>query len=93
MFSYLIRYPDGTIQNELKCVCFWGGYFSTVLQNGALVQHLSTLFERIATEFPEKKFLFFMPQSDGDILLEDYRALLSETYLQDLRDAGVKIVI
>ena len=93
MNSYLIRYPDGTIRNELKCVCFWSGYFSTVLQNGALVQHLSTLFERIATEYPAKKFLFFMPQSDGDILLADYRYLLSETYLADLRDAGVQILI
>ena len=93
MDSYFIRYPDGTIQNELKCVCFWSGYFSTVLQNGALVHHLSTLFERIAIEFPQKKFLFFMPQSDGDILLADYRYLLSETYLADLRDSGIQIVI
>ena len=93
MDSYFIRYPDGTIRNELKCVCFWSGYFSTVLQNGALVQHLSTLFERIQSEYPQQKFLFFMPQSDGDILLTEYRYLLSETYLADLRDAGVKIVI
>lgn len=93
MDSYFIRYPDGTIRNELKCSCFWSGYFSTVLQNGALVQHLSALFERIQTETPQQKFLFFMPQSDGDILLAEYRYLLSETYLADLRDAGVKIVI
>jgi hypothetical protein len=93
MDSYFIRYPDGTIRNELKCVCFWSGYFSTVLQNGALVQHLTTLFERIAIEVPDQKFLFFMPQSDGDILLADYRYLLSETYLADLREAGVRILI
>jgi hypothetical protein len=93
MDSYFIRYPDGTIRNELKCVCFWSGYFSTVLQNGALVQYLSTLFERIQTENPQQKFLFFMPQSDGDILLAEYRYILSETYLADLRDSGVKIVI
>jgi len=93
MDSYFIRYPDGTIRNELKCVCFWSGYFSTVLQNGALIQYLSTLFERIQTEYPQQKFLFFMPQSDGDILLADYRYLISETYLTDLRDAGVRIVI
>lgn len=93
MDSYFIRYPDGTIRNELKCVCFWSGYFSTVLQNGALVQHLSTLFERIQSENPQQKFLFFMPQSDGDILLADYRYLLSETYLSDLKNSGVRIVI
>jgi len=93
MDSYFIRYPDGTIRNELKCTCFWGGYFSTVLQNGYIIQFLSKLFERIQIEYSQKKFLFFMPQSDGDILLTEYRYLLSETYLADLRDAGVKIVI
>ena len=93
MDSYLIRFPDGAICNELKCSCFWYGYFSTVLQNGFLVQYLSSLFERIQHEYPTQKFLFFMPQSDGDILLSEYRYLLSETYLQELRESGVKILI
>ena len=86
MNSYLIRYPDGRIQNELKCVCFWGGYFSTVLQNGYLVQYLSTLFE---TEYSQK-FLFFMPQSDGDIRLADY---FTETNIQEWKESEVKIIV
>jgi hypothetical protein len=93
MDSYFIRYPDGTVINQLKCICFWGGHFSTVLQNGALIQSLTKLFDKIQTEFPQKKFLYFMPQSDGDIRLSEYPNIFTEDFLRESRESGTEIVI
>ena len=93
MDSYFIRYPDGRIYNELKCVCFWGGYFSTVLKNGLLIEYLSNLFKELETEYPQQKFLYFMPQSDGDIRLSEYYDIFTNDYMQYLRENGIKILV
>ena len=65
--SYIIRHPNGILENRLKCVCFWSGLFSTVSPNGAVMNYVLHLLNM----FPEKRITYFMPQSDGDILLDD----------------------
>jgi len=66
--SYIIRHPNGIMENHMKCICFWYGIFSTVYPNGPLVNHLLNFLN----SFPEKKITFFMPQSDGDIMENEF---------------------
>ena len=93
MESYFIRYVDGTIQNNLKCICFWAGGFSTVLKDGILIQFLTNLMTQIQHEFPDKKFVFFMPQSDGDIRISEYPNIFTDGFLQEMRDSDTILLI
>lgn len=93
MDNYLIRYADGTIQNNMKRPCFWHGLFSNVRQNGILVQFLTILMGQIQIEFPDKKFVFFMPQSDGDIRISEYPNVFTDIFLQEMRDSDTILLI
>ena len=64
--SYIIRHPNGILENRLKCNCFWSGLFSTVSPYGAVMNYVLHLLNIL-----DKQISFFMPQSDGDILLDD----------------------
>jgi hypothetical protein len=64
--SYIIRHANGIVENRLKCECFWSGIFSTVYPNGELVNYVLHSLNRLDTPIS-----FFMPQSDGDVSIED----------------------
>jgi len=67
MESYIIRYPNGVLQNNMKCNYFWIGIFSTVSTHGELLKYILQLLD----EFNDEKITYIMPQSDGDIHKED----------------------
>ena len=73
--SYIIRHPNGIVENKMKCAYFWSGIFSNVSANGAVVHsllHLLNLItEKKEREEEKKPISFFMPKSDGDIVIDD----------------------
>ena len=64
--SYIIRHPNGIVENRLKCTCFWSGLFSTVSPNDAIMNYVLYMLNIL-----EKHITYIMPQSDGDILGDD----------------------
>ena len=65
MNSYWIKRSNQPPQNHLKCVCFWNGIFSCVMQDGHVIQYIEKLLEN-------KDMTFLMPQSDGDIVGSEF---------------------
>jgi len=64
--SYIVRHSNGILENHLKCECFWGGIFSTVAPNRELINYILHSINVIDVN----NIIFFMPQSDGDIVKE-----------------------
>jgi hypothetical protein len=66
--SYIIRHPNGILENHMKCVCFWSGIFSTVFTNGPIVNYVLDVLNIL-----DKHITYIMPQSDGDILIDNLK--------------------